>query len=189
MARRRGLTLIELILVLAVLGTMMAISAPSFSRFFGGRDLEEEARRFLTLTHYARSQAVSLSAPIELWIDLDTGQYGARVQASYATDTDREVEFQLTEGLSLEERLTDAEEDDERDELFSSEEELFLYFNELGGLEENVLIIGFRPDGEIAEGAPAGLVLMNRHGDILEIALDEDKLEYVIASDANASGN
>jgi len=44
---RRGLTLIELILVMGLLAMVMALAAPRLSRFFEGRTLQEEARRLL----------------------------------------------------------------------------------------------------------------------------------------------
>jgi prepilin-type N-terminal cleavage/methylation domain-containing protein len=106
---RRGITLIELICVMVVLSGVMAISVPVLSRFFSGRSLEEESRRFLALTRYARSEAVSRSALLELWIEPDLGSYGLSRQAVNAAD-DSSVqyhensarEYQLAEGLEFE---------------------------------------------------------------------------------------
>src|SRR5688572_7854706 len=51
---RRGaaFTLVELILVMAMLVIIIAVSAPSLSKFFRGRVLDSEARRLLSLTRY-----------------------------------------------------------------------------------------------------------------------------------------
>src|SRR5207249_2115896 len=52
-------TLIELILVMALLAIVLAVSAPALSTFFQGRTLDSEVRRFLSLTRYGQSRAVS----------------------------------------------------------------------------------------------------------------------------------
>ena len=65
---RGGFTLIELILVMAVLAIVLAIIAPSLGNFFRGRTLDSEARRFVSLTRYAESRAVSEGSPMLLWM-------------------------------------------------------------------------------------------------------------------------
>ena len=62
-------TLIELILVMAMLLIVLGIAFPSLKRFFRGRNLDSEARRFLSLTQYGQSRAVSEGFPMVLWID------------------------------------------------------------------------------------------------------------------------
>src|SRR5437773_775638 len=49
-SHRRAFTLVELILVMALLGIVLAVSAPSLSNFFHGRTLDSEARRLMALT-------------------------------------------------------------------------------------------------------------------------------------------
>ena len=64
--RSAGFTLIELILVMAMLLIVLSLTAPSLAVFFRGRALDSEARRFMTLTHYGQSRAVlhhNLSMP------------------------------------------------------------------------------------------------------------------------------
>src|SRR5689334_18148384 len=55
---KRAFTLIELILVMALLAIVMAVSAPALSNFMRGRTLDSEARRFVSLTRYGQSRAV-----------------------------------------------------------------------------------------------------------------------------------
>ncbi|MEW6237858.1 MAG: prepilin-type N-terminal cleavage/methylation domain-containing protein [Candidatus Omnitrophota bacterium] len=101
----RGFTLVELIVVMTMLAVVMALAAPSLSRFSYGRKLEEEARRFLALTRYARSQAVSLSLPIEIWIDDQNGWYGLRPAAGFEdleTEAMKPVEFHLPSYIRIE---------------------------------------------------------------------------------------
>jgi prepilin-type N-terminal cleavage/methylation domain-containing protein len=57
--RRAGFTLLELILVMLILSTVLAMAAPSLRGFFGSRQLQDTAAQILSLTQLARSQAVS----------------------------------------------------------------------------------------------------------------------------------
>jgi type II secretion system protein H len=74
--RRRGFTLIELILVLSLLVIITSIAAPAMSRFIRGRALDTEARRLLALIHLAQSRAVSEGQPMLLWVDEKANTYG-----------------------------------------------------------------------------------------------------------------
>jgi type II secretion system protein H len=80
--RRCAFTLIELILVLALLVIITSIAAPAMARFIRGRALDTEARRFLALTHQAQSRAVSEGMPMLLWVDEKNGGYGVVAESS-----------------------------------------------------------------------------------------------------------
>ena len=120
-SRRRtvAFTLIELILVMGLLAVVMALAAPSLSKFFQGRKLESEARRFVALTRYAQNRAVSDGVPMILWVDRTEGTYGLREQDRYQVETiqaespwyarkdhgaveTREPDLRLTESLRFE---------------------------------------------------------------------------------------
>jgi len=75
-SRRHGFTLIEMILVMALLVVAVSMVSPRLSGFIRGRALESEARRVLALTHAARSRAISESMPVLLWLDATVGRYG-----------------------------------------------------------------------------------------------------------------
>jgi len=77
-----GFTLIELILVLALLVIITSIAAPAMSRFVRGRALDSEARRLIALMHAAQSRAVSEGAPMMLWVDEKAGGYGVEAETS-----------------------------------------------------------------------------------------------------------
>jgi type II secretion system protein H len=77
-----GFTLIELILVLALLVIITSIAAPAMSRFVRGRALDSEARRLSALMHAAQSRAVSEGAPMMLWVDEKAGGYGVEAETS-----------------------------------------------------------------------------------------------------------
>jgi prepilin-type N-terminal cleavage/methylation domain-containing protein len=57
--RDMGFTLLELILVMLILSTVLAMAAPSLRGFFGSRQAQDTAAQILALTQFARSQAIS----------------------------------------------------------------------------------------------------------------------------------
>lgn len=97
----RAFTLIELILVMALLVIVVGFVSPSLKNFMRGRTLDSEARRFLSLTRYAQSRAVSEGLPMTLWVDSREGTYGLQVQTGYV-DLDRKaVEYEVDEALEV----------------------------------------------------------------------------------------
>jgi Tfp pilus assembly protein FimT len=84
-AARGGFTLIELILILALLVVITSIAVPAMARFIRGRALDTEARRMVALMHLAQSRAVSEGAPMMLWVNAPTGGYGVCAEASGQT--------------------------------------------------------------------------------------------------------
>jgi type II secretion system protein H len=97
---RRGFTLIELVLVLVLLTIVISLVIPSLNKFFGGRTLDSEVRRFVALTHYGQSRAVSEGEPMLLWIDPKAGSYGLQDESGYNDDSKAET-FTLGEGLII----------------------------------------------------------------------------------------
>ena len=95
-------TLIELILVMAMLAIVISVALPSLKGFFRGRNLDSEARRFLSLTRYGQSRAVSEGVPMELWIDARQKAYGLQAQAGYADVDTNTVQFTLDKELQVE---------------------------------------------------------------------------------------
>jgi len=80
--RRCAFTLIELILVLALLVIITSIAVPAMSRFIRGRALDSEARRMSALMHAGQSRAVSEGMPMMLWVDEKAGAYGLEAETS-----------------------------------------------------------------------------------------------------------
>ncbi len=97
----RGFTLIELILVLGLLAGVMAIAAPALSRFFSGRALQEETRRFLALARYGSNQAINEGTPMVLWIETELGEYGLRPERGYSTNRHNTFHCRLHDDLEL----------------------------------------------------------------------------------------
>src|SRR5437879_1830283 len=100
--KNRGFTLIELILVMAILTVAFSLTAPTLSRFFHGRTVDSEARRLLALTRQGQGRAVSEGIPMELWIDSTQNAYGLEAEPSYEKTDVKAVSFKLESELQLE---------------------------------------------------------------------------------------
>src|SRR5262245_35533325 len=100
--RAQAFTLIELIRVMARLAVVLAVSAPALSKFFKGRTLDSEARRFVSLTRYGQSRAVSEGMPMMLWIDPKERTYGLQEETTYTDLDTKAVDFQLGKALEIE---------------------------------------------------------------------------------------
>ena len=89
--RRAAFTLIELVLVLALLVVITSLAAPAMARFIRGRALDSESRRLFALTHAAQSRAVSEGLPMLLWVDEKKGTYGLTAEET-GQNTDLKAE-------------------------------------------------------------------------------------------------
>jgi len=160
--RSRGFTLIELVLVMAMLLIVLAVSFPSLRGFFRGRNLDSEARRFLSLTRYAQNRAVSEGYPMVLWIDAKQRTYGMQAQTGYLDEDAKSVEYKIDETLELE--VT-------RPMLIRTSS---AQRNEAMSVVGNLPSIRFTPDGFYADSSPEQIILRQ-----------EDKEEVVIAKTGN----
>jgi prepilin-type N-terminal cleavage/methylation domain-containing protein len=101
--RTRGFTLVELILVMAILVCMMAVAAPSLGKFFRGRKQDSEARRILSLIRYGQTRAVSEGIPTLLWFDVKKGAYGLELASGYTSwDDTKFIELEMDSDLAME---------------------------------------------------------------------------------------
>src|SRR6266496_4510628 len=100
--RSQGFTLIELIVVMMLLAIVLAISAPSLSRFFRSRSLESEARRFMALTRHAQSRAVSEGVPMVLWVETKERWYGLNADKTFIENDPRAEQFNMDDTLQVE---------------------------------------------------------------------------------------
>jgi len=71
----RGFTLLELILVMVILSTVLAMAAPSLRGFFTSRKTHDTAAQILALTQFARSQAISEGVVYRLNFDTQDRTY------------------------------------------------------------------------------------------------------------------
>lgn len=72
---RRAFTLLELILVMIIICTMLAIAAPNLRGFFSSRQLNTIADRMSILSRYGSNQAVSEGRIYRLNIDVVENRY------------------------------------------------------------------------------------------------------------------
>ena len=78
--RKHAFTLLELILVMVILSTVLALSGPSLRGFFASRKTQDAAAQILALTQLARTWAVSDGNPVRLNFDDKEQSYWLTVQ-------------------------------------------------------------------------------------------------------------
>jgi type II secretion system protein H len=157
---RRAFTLIELILVLALLVIFTAIAVPPMAKFIRGRALDSEARRLMALVHAAQSRAVSEGAPMMLWIDEKGGAYGVSAETSGQNGDAKAENLTLdsTVQLAVQNLGTGAQ----------------TTFN-------NLPAIKFMPDGTIDENSPQTLQLVDVDGFSRQLMETKMRTGYAVA--------
>tara|TARA_B100000700_G_C14856813_1_gene766628 strand:- start:226 stop:807 length:582 start_codon:yes stop_codon:yes gene_type:complete len=148
-------TLIELILVMGVLATISAIVVPTFSSFLKGQDISQEGNRFLALTKYAHSQAISTGIAQTLWVDARENTYGVREAFAYSELTNSGKVYQLGEKLE-----------------FNIDPYAAQAFGEFA--------IRFLPDGVIEEGSLTNVIIERTEFENIAIILSTNGLDYEI---------
>jgi type II secretion system protein H len=138
-----GFTLIELILVLALLVIITSIAVPTMSRFIRGRALDSEAQRMMALMHAAQSRAVSEGAPMMLWFNEQTGAYGIETETSGENGDPKAEELTVDSTVKLLVPTTGVT--------------TLTQF-------KNLPAIKYLPDGTIDEGSPLMLQLVDADG-------------------------
>ncbi len=88
----RGFTLIELAVVVAILGIMIALVAPRFSDI-GSANLKRSARHLTGMIRFLREESQAKKIEYRLRFDVQAGQYWAETLASLSDST---VEFRRT---------------------------------------------------------------------------------------------
>ena len=155
----RAFTLVELILVLALLGIITSLVAPAMSNFIRGRALDSEARRMFALIHAGQNRAVSEGMPMVLWVDEKKNSYGL------------EAETVGQNGDSKAENLT-------------VDETLSLAVMNSGGTAPTTLrglpVIRFVPDGSIDEKSPQTLRLTDYAGISRWLLQSKNRMGYEI---------
>lgn len=78
--KMKAMTLLELILVMVILSTVLAMAAPSLRGFFASRRTDDAASQILALTQLARSQAISEGVIYRLNFDTQERTYWLTAQ-------------------------------------------------------------------------------------------------------------
>jgi prepilin-type N-terminal cleavage/methylation domain-containing protein len=167
--RLQAFTLLELLLVLALLAMAVAVAAPSLSRFFAGRALDSEGRRMLALTRHAQDRAVSEGVPMVMWFNPDAGTYGVEAELTYDDTDTKAVIYELNSDLTMEMAPI----------VPGAVEPLpWKVTAEISGMHQ---CIRFTPDGFIAETSPPWIWLRVRREDLPDavwLALSDNGLNY-----------
>jgi prepilin-type N-terminal cleavage/methylation domain-containing protein len=158
---RAGFTLIELVLVMAILIVVLSMSGASLSLFFKGRSLEAEGKRFLALTRYAQNRAVSEGLPTTVWINEKEKKYGIETAPGFVEVDEDAEEFTLGRDLEI--------------EVGSS----------VSGVPRrsgNEVVLNFNPDGFFNETNPEQIVIREQKGEQVLIVPSRNRLYYEITT-------
>ncbi len=177
-----GFTLIELILVMAILTMAVSVTAPALSNFFRGRTLDSEARRLLAMTHSGQNRAVTEGVPMDLWVDPDEGKVGLEAEPSFEPSDPRAVEFTLDTGLHIEvaQQAEPAGAATTSLSLSRLQAPSIASVPRVNLTHPGLPTIRFLPDGTVSETSPRSLKLSGRDGSSLWLAQTKDKLNYEI---------
>lgn len=103
-SRAPAFTLVELILVMLVIATVLAVSAPMMRGFFKSRQPADAATSVLSLTQYAHTQAISRGQVWRLNVDARSGKYWLTYQKAGAfvrARDDMGRDFSVPEGVTV----------------------------------------------------------------------------------------
>ncbi len=154
--RRRGFTLVELLLVLIVLSVVAALTMPLLARSSRGRALGGEATRFLAAIEYARDEARSQGVPMVVWFDQGGLTLGVEPRSGYDASVERSRTFALSPDIHAE--LTGAKS----------------YNNNALEAAE------FAPDGALDLASVASVKFVDQKGDDVTVARTTDNWGYEI---------
>jgi prepilin-type N-terminal cleavage/methylation domain-containing protein len=177
---KAAFTLIELILVMAILTMAVSVTAPALANFFRGRTLDSEARRLLAMTRSGQNRAVSEGIPMDLWVDPANRKVGLDAEPSFETDPDpKAVEFQVSDGIQIEVVKNTVVTPTKAS--LSPLQTVSVASVAPAKLTHAALpTVRFLPDGTVSETSPQMLRLTGRDGASLWVALTEDKMGYEI---------
>ena len=178
----RAFTLIELILVMAILTMAVSVTAPTLSHFFTGRALDSEARRVLALTRAGQSRAVSEGVPMELWVDAERRTYGLEAAVSYQDNNNdgdsKAVDFELDRDVKIE--VSSANSVKPAVVRSSTMPVSTASVPPVISKHPSLPTIRFLPDGSVSDGSPRMLQLSDREGSSLWVTLSRNRLNYEI---------
>ena len=135
---RCAFTLIELVLVMALLVVAVSMIAPRMSDFIRGRALGAEAQRMLALTHAGQSRAVSEGMPMVLWLNAKQNTCGMEAETSPKGGDPKAEDLTINENVQIASAATTGT--------------AATTFNHLPAIR-------FLPDGTIDENSPQTLQL------------------------------
>jgi prepilin-type N-terminal cleavage/methylation domain-containing protein len=151
-------TLVELIIVMALLAIVMALAAPTLSRSMRERNLADEMTRLLSATEYARNEAVSQGVPMVIWIDQASRQIGIEPKQGFDGEVSRNREYTWNEDIQVEAALKSTS------------------GKTLDAME-------FNPDGTLTETSAETVKMTDRFGVVMTLARTNDRWGYEIVKE------
>jgi type II secretion system protein H len=179
----RAFTLVELLLVMAILVVVVGLALPSLGGFFRGRTVDSEARRLLALMRQAQSRAVFEGVPMRLWVDGKSRCYGLEEEPGYSDLDTKAVEFTVHEDLGLE--FTNPKPAPLTTASATAKEAAKAILARSRSPHRTLPAIRFLPDGSLDENSPPALRVYDRNGGELWLSQAEDRLNYEIRSRTN----
>jgi len=173
----RAFTLVELVVVMTLLVTVIALASPSLAGFFRGRAVDAEARRFMSLTRLGQSRAAASGVPVILWVDTTQRTYGLEEDSSFTEQDLKAVEYVLDGNVTMEIGATEAI------RAVITGETLF-GTGTSSSKHSSLPQIRFEPDGSISLSSPENFRLMDRDGRSRWVGLAENRLNYEIRTEA-----
>jgi type II secretion system protein H len=164
---RHAFTLVEMILVLALLVVATSMIAPAMSGFIRGRALDSESRRLVALMHAGQGRAVSEGMPMVLWIDEKNGSYGLQTETSKQGGADDPNAEALNVDSTLQIAVLDL-----------ATLGTPTTFNSLPAIR-------FLPDGSVDEGSPQTLQLLDSAGFGRWLVETRDRTGYEVQDTKN----
>ena len=156
---RRAFTLVEMILVMAMLVVAVSIIAPNLAGFVRARALDSEARRLVAMMNAAKARAVSEGMPMMLWLDEKNNNYGLEAETpAQKTDVDAES-FPADPNVAM----------------------AVMNLSGSGTTFNNLPAIRFLPDGTVDENSPQTVKLTGAGGSALWLLESADRTGYEIS--------
>lgn len=166
-------TLIELLLVMALLTIVISVGVPTLSGFFRGRTLDNEARRMLALSRYAKSLAISEGLPVAIWFDERNRKYGLEQDYAYDDiDSKTNMVFTLDKDVDMEVVMIKRPAVVSQNNVTGNRGRLTLtpIVVQPGNPHRNFPCIRYLEDGTVAENSPEVIRLKGRGDETLYLA-------------------
>ena len=137
---------------------VVGVVFPSLKGFFHGRNLDNEARQFVSLTRFGQSRAIAEGIPIELWINPGQETYGLQALSGYTETKTEPTTFKLDTTVQI---------------AFSAPPSLLTrsnYWTQASGRAGALTKIRFQPDGFISDTSPENIFFREGAGNEIWIA-------------------
>jgi Tfp pilus assembly protein FimT len=143
-------TLVELVLVMALLVVSVCMVAPRLSDFVRGRALDSEARRLLSLTNAGEARAVSEGMPMVLWFNGKQGTCGLEEESPLKGGDTKAEDITISDTVAI--------------TPVSTGKSVMTTFNHLPAIR-------FLPDGTIDEDSPGTVQLVEGNNSLWMLEL------------------